>query len=240
MSSIDDVRWAFERLDSLSKALAEAKQTSHEMGDSDYSVAYRDRLDKLYERSGDVYELLGAGADDISDWRNLPAYVAQGYLFSLQKELRDLLPADHPKAKYFICEAEVLRYIAMWETTLLRGFLTWAVVEAHKPSSDVRSLLQMHFSDDAEKYLKPKPKGHMKVVLVRVTDLPKLVDHWDQRVISGPGEEEMVEVCGSEKSNFRRYVAKGLFVLAWKVPGDYEDMWMDGQGFAIPDVPELI
>ncbi|KAG9503734.1 hypothetical protein J7337_003689 [Fusarium musae] len=105
----------------------------------------------------------------------------------------------------------------MWETTLLRSFLRWAVVEAYKPSSAVHSLLQMHSSDDAAKYLKPKPKGDMKVVLVRVTDLPKLVDHWDQRVISGPGEEEMVEASG-----------------------DFEDMWMDGQGFAIPDVPELI
>ncbi|EWG41590.1 hypothetical protein FVEG_03674 [Fusarium verticillioides 7600] len=105
----------------------------------------------------------------------------------------------------------------MWETTLLRSFLRWAVVEAHKPSSAVSSLLQKHSSDDATKYLKPKPKGDVKVVLVRVTDLPKLVDHWDQRVISGPGEEEMVEASGY-----------------------FEGMWMDGQGFAIPDVPELI
>jgi hypothetical protein len=55
---------------------------------------------------------------------------------------------------------------------------------------------------------------------------------------------EMVEVCKSQvrfsKPNFRKSVTKGLFVLAWKSPGDFEDMWMDGQGFAIPDVPELI
>ena len=80
----------------------------------------------------------------------------------------------------------------------------------------------------------------MQVVLIRITDLPKLVDLWGQRVVSGLGEEEMVEVCKSNKPNFRKSVTKGLFVLACKIPGKYEDIWMDGQGFAIPDVPELI
>ncbi|KAF5554187.1 hypothetical protein FNAPI_6522 [Fusarium napiforme] len=240
MSAIDDVRCGIERLDAFSKALVEAKKIHYEIRESGYTVAQRERLDKLYRDSGGVYDLLGAGADDISDWRNLPMSIAHGYLFSLLRELRDVLPEDHPATKYFISEAEVLRYIANYEYTILRSFLRWAVVEAHKPSSAVYSLLQIHSSDDAAKYLKPKPKGDMKVVLVSVIDLPKLLDHWDQRVVSGPGEEEMVEVCGTQKTNFRRYVAKGLFVLAWKTQGDSEDMWMDGQGFAIPDVPELI
>ncbi|RBA19041.1 hypothetical protein FPRO05_09970 [Fusarium proliferatum] len=144
------------------------------------------------------------------------------------------------ETEYFCPESFGLRLIADWENTLLRGFLRWAVVQAHKPSSAVHSLLQMYSSDDAAKYVVPKPKGDMKVALVRVTDLPELLDHWYQRVVSGPAEEEMVEVCRSNKPNFRRPIFQGLFVLAWKVPGDYGDMWMDGQGFAIPDVPESI
>ncbi|EXM20101.1 hypothetical protein FOTG_11920 [Fusarium oxysporum f. sp. vasinfectum 25433] len=34
----------------------------------------------------------------------------------------------------------------------------------------------------------------------------------------------MVEVCKSNKPNFRKSVTKGLFVLACKVPGKYEDI----------------
>ncbi|KAF5573551.1 hypothetical protein FPANT_12297 [Fusarium pseudoanthophilum] len=246
MNSIDDVRRGIERLDSFSKDLAEAKQSFHDMDDSDYSVAQRDRLDELYQQGGGVFKLLGPWTDDIWDWRNLTVRLAQCYLDFLQKELWDLMPADHPK-KFFVPESSVLRLIADCENTILRSFLRWAIVGAHNPSSAVHSLLQMHFSDDAVEYMvpKPKPEDEMKVVLVRVIDLPKLLDHWDQRVVSGPGEEEMVEVCKSNKSdflkpNFRKSVTKGLFVLAWKSPGDFEDMWMDGQGFAIPDVPGLI
>ncbi|EXK80567.1 hypothetical protein FOQG_14922 [Fusarium oxysporum f. sp. raphani 54005] len=150
------------------------------------------------------------------------------------------MPADHPKSEYFIPEPSVLSYIANCENTILRGSLRWAVVEAHKPSSAVNSPLQIHSADDAAEYMVPKPEGDMQVVLIRITDLPKLVDLWGQRVVSGLGEEEMVEVCRSNKPNVRKSVTKGLFVLAWKIPGKYEDMWMDAQGFAIPDVPELI
>ncbi|KAG5815500.1 hypothetical protein H9Q74_011648 [Fusarium xylarioides] len=242
MNSIDDVRCGIEMLDSFSKDLAEAKQSFLEMGDSDYSVAQRDMLDELYEDGGGVFVLLGWwDEDDISDWRTLPVALAQCYLMFLQKEIRDLLPADHPK-KFFTHESNVLRFIADCENTILRSFLRWAIVGANNPSSAVHSLLQMHSSADAVEYTvpRPKPEREMKVVLVRVTDLPKLLDHWDQRVVSGPGEEEMVEVCEPNKSNFRKSVTKGLFVLAWKVPGDFEDMWMDSQGFAIPDIPELI
>ncbi|WKT46698.1 hypothetical protein QSH57_011572 [Fusarium oxysporum f. sp. vasinfectum] len=143
-------------------------------------------------------------------------------------------------SEYFIPEPSVLSYIANCENTILRGSLRWAVVEAHKPSSAVNSPLQIHSADDAAEYMVPKPEGDMQVVLIRITDLPKLVDLWGQRVVSGLGEEEMVEVCRSNKPNVRKSVTKGLFVLAWKIPGKYEDMWMDAQGFAIPDVPELI
>ncbi|TVY71725.1 hypothetical protein Focb16_v011623 [Fusarium oxysporum f. sp. cubense] len=155
------------------------------------------------------------------------------------KELRDLLPANHPK-KFFTPESDILSFIADCENTILRGFLRWAIIGAHKPSIYAHSFLKIHSADDAAEYMVPKPEGDMQVVLIRIADLPKLVDLWGQRVVSGLGEEEMVEVCWSNKPNFRKSVTKGLFVLAWKIPGKYEDMWMGGQGFAIPDVPELI
>ncbi|KAF4503495.1 hypothetical protein FAGAP_227 [Fusarium agapanthi] len=254
MNSIDDVRCGIERLDSFSNDLAEAKQMVCGMDDSDYSVAQKNRLDELHQASESVFVLLGTWTDDIWDWHNLTVRLAHCYLMFLQKELWDLMPADHPK-KFFDHESGIFRFIADCENTLLRSFLRWAIVGAHEPSSAVHCFLQMHSSDDAVEYMvsKPKPEDEMKVVLVRVTDLPKLLKHWKQsdvsageeenwkqRVNSGPVEEEMVEVCRSNKRNFRKSVTKGLFVLAWKVPGDYEDMWMDGQGFAIPDVPELI
>ncbi|SCO36564.1 uncharacterized protein FFMR_04137 [Fusarium fujikuroi] len=241
MNPLDFVRCGIKRLDSFSKAVAEAQHNLRGMHDSDYSAAQREALDDLYEKHGDVFDLLGFWAEnDISDWRILPVSLAHGYLYSLLRELKDLMPADHPKSQYFTFESSVLKFIAECENTLLRGFLRWAVVEAHTPSSAVHSLLQIHAAADAVDYVVPKPEGDMKVVLVRVTDVPQLVDHWDQRVVSGPGEEEMAETCRSNKPNFRRSIFKGLFVLAWKVPGEYGDMWMDGQGFAIPDVPESI
>ncbi|EXA46678.1 hypothetical protein FOVG_04021 [Fusarium oxysporum f. sp. pisi HDV247] len=215
MNSIDDVRCGIEMLDSFSRALAEAQHNFCEMDDSDYSAAQRETLGQLYQDNGDVFVLLGTWSDGISDWRNLPS-------------------------EYFIPEPSVLSYIANCENTILRGSLRWAVVEAHKPSSAVNSPLQIHSADDAAEYMVPKPEGDMQVVLIRITDLPKLVDLWGQRVVSGLGEEEMVEVCRSNKPNVRKSVTKGLFVLAWKIPGKYEDMWMDAQGFATPDVPELI
>lgn len=241
MNTLDYVRCGIERLDSFSKAVAEAQHNLRGMDDSDYSAAQRETLDDLYGKGEGVFVLLGFWAEnDISDWRILPVSLAHCYLCWLRKELDELMPANHPKSQYFTPESSVLKFIAECENTLLRGFLRWAVVEAHTPSSAVHSLLQIHAAADAAEYLVPKPEGDMKVVLVRVTDLPELVDHWDQRVVSGPGEEEMTEICRSNKPNFRRSIFKGLFVLAWKVPGEYGDMWMDGQGFAIPDVPESI
>ncbi|CVL04720.1 hypothetical protein FPRO06_04642 [Fusarium proliferatum] len=241
MNPLDLVQCGIERLDSFSKAVIEAQHNLHGMDESDYSAAQRGMLDELDQKGKSVFVLLGFwDENDTSDWRILPVSLAHCYLYWLQKKLHELMPAKHPKREYFCPESFGLRLIADWENTLLRGFLRWAVVQAHKPSSAVHSLLQMHSSDDAAKYVVPKPKGDMKVALVRVTDLPELLDHWDQRVVSGPAEEEMVEVCRSNKPNFRRSILQGLFVLAWKVPRDYEDMWMDGQGFAIPDVPESI
>ncbi|KAF5686874.1 hypothetical protein FDENT_5601 [Fusarium denticulatum] len=248
MNSIDDVRCGIERLDSFSKAVAEAQHNLHGMDDSDYSAVQGEKLDDLYQCGESVFVLLSWWAEnDISDWRILPVSLAHCYLCWLYKELDEVMPAGHPKKEYYIPESFVLGLMAEWENTILRGILRWAVVEAHKPSSAVHSLLQIHASADVVEYSvpKPKPEREMKVVLVRVTDLLKLLDHWDQRAVSGPGEEEMVEVCKSNKSNFckpdfRKSVTKGLSVLAWNSPGDFEDMWMDGQGFAISDVPELI
>ncbi|KAI7771650.1 hypothetical protein LZL87_005926 [Fusarium oxysporum] len=239
MNYIEDVRFGIETLGAFSKAFAEAQHNFHEMDDSDYSAVQRETLDQLYEENEVVFEFLGPGTSDISDWRNLTVCLGHCYLLSLQKELRGLLPANHPK-KFFTPESDVLSFIAGCENTILRGFLCWAIVGAHKPSSYAHSFLQIHSADDAAEYMVPKPEGDMQVVLVRIRDLPKLVDLWGQRAVSGLGEEEMVEVCRSNKPNFRKSVTKGLFVLAWKVPGKYEDMWMDGQGFAIPGVPELI
>jgi hypothetical protein len=189
MNCIDDVRLGIERLDSFSKDLAEAKQSFHEMDESEYSVAQKVRLDELYQQGGGVSKSLGPCTDDIWGWRNSTVRLAQCYLNFPQKELWDLMPAQHPK-KLFVPESSVLRLIAYCENTILRSFLRWAIVGAHNPSSAVHSLLQMHSSDDSVEYMapKPKPEGEMKVVLVRVTDLPKLLDHWDQRVVSGPGE----------------------------------------------------
>ncbi|KAF5984378.1 hypothetical protein FCOIX_2636 [Fusarium coicis] len=172
MNCIDDVRRGIERLDSFSKDLAEAKQSFHDMDESEYSVAQKVRLDELYQQGRGVSKSLGPWTDDIWDWRNLTVRLAQCYLNFLQKELWDLMPADHPK-KSFVPESSVLPLIADCKNTILRSFLRWAIVGAHNPSSAVHSLLQMHSSDDAVEYMVPKPEGEMKkVVLVRVTDLP--------------------------------------------------------------------
>lgn len=40
--------------------------------------------------------------------------------------------------------------------------------------SILNSLLQIHSSDDAAEHLVPKSEVDMKVILIRVTDLPKL------------------------------------------------------------------
>ncbi|KAF5638483.1 uncharacterized protein FTJAE_5279 [Fusarium tjaetaba] len=232
MNSIDDVRCGIERLDSFSKALAEAQHNLGGTDRSDYSAAQRELLNNLYEGYESAYVLLGWWDVGFTDWRILPVSLARGYLYSLDRELQELMPPDDPRYQYVTYEFHVLRFIAReCENTILRSFLRWAIIGAHKPSSAVHSLLQMHSSADAVEYTvpKPEPEREMKVVLVRVTDVLKLLDHWGQRAVSGPGEEEMVEVCKSNKSNFckpnfHKSMTKGLFVLAWKVPGDFEDM----------------
>lgn len=108
MNSIEDVRFGIEKLDLYSKAMAEVQHNFHGMDDSDYSTVQRETLDHLYWDSENVSILLGWWADDISDWRILPVSLAHCYLFSLMKELVDLMPANHPKSEYCIPESSFL------------------------------------------------------------------------------------------------------------------------------------
>jgi hypothetical protein len=242
-------RRVIRKLDRFSEALDEALLNFSEMDDSTASKEFKQRMfGWLSDDKRDIGALLvRPETNDNTSKHDLLARLAYCYSFGPEKKFQDLLLANHQKIGVFISDKHVRVHIAKWETSLLRGFLRWVIVEAHKPSGDAQSVLQLETSvskkwlsaDDAEEYVVPESEGDMKLVLIRLKNLPKLMDLWGKRVVADEGEEKLVKSCQCSKPDFGESLTIGLFVLAWKVAGRYEDKWMDAQGYAIPDVPEL-
>ncbi|KAF9774836.1 hypothetical protein IL306_007140 [Fusarium sp. DS 682] len=141
-------------------------------------------------------------------------------------------------------------YDDLFKFTLLRSFLRWTILETHEPSGEAHSLLQMHYAVDGEggptedemEYVIPESKGDRQLVLVRQKYLPRLIELWGNPVIECDPHEiaSMGKVSTINMPNCDQALALGNVVLAWKVTGENQDMWIDAEGFVIPGVPDLI